>query len=101
MPVFLGGMARYVVDRFRAKDEKTPDADEASDMSPGVLFSTGYIAGGSLAGVIIGFISLSDRAVEFLGGLIAVPQYDSIALAAFGVLAVALTYFGLRKTETV
>jgi hypothetical protein len=33
--------------------------------------------------------------------LIAVPQYDSIALAAFGVLAVALTYFGLRKTETV
>lgn len=99
-PVFLGGLVRYFVDRFRKKTEKESHSDEASDMSPGVLFSTGYIAGGSLAGVIIGFISLSDRAVELLGSLVVVPQYDAIALTVFGLLAVILTFFGLRKDET-
>jgi uncharacterized oligopeptide transporter (OPT) family protein len=98
-PVFLGGLARYFVDKFRKKSVSEPVADEASDMSPGVLFSTGYIAGGSLAGVLVGFLSLSDRVVERLGSLFTVPQYDAIAIAAFALLAVVLTYFGLKKSD--
>ena len=29
-------------------------------MSPGMLLSTGYIAGGSIAGVLVSFLSFSD-----------------------------------------
>ena len=42
-PIFVGGVVRYIVDKFRKKSAKDSTADEASDMSPGVLFSTGYI----------------------------------------------------------
>jgi uncharacterized oligopeptide transporter (OPT) family protein len=97
-PIFVGGLVRYVVDKFR-KTNNNHSAEEASDMSPGVLFSTGYIAGGAIAGVIIAFFTFSDRLTTFLSSLIVVPQYDSIALAAFGLLAVILAYFGLRKSE--
>jgi putative OPT family oligopeptide transporter len=94
-PIFVGGLVRFVVDKFRKKSAGEPAGDEASDMSPGVLFSTGYIAGGAIAGVIIAFFTFSDRLTSFLGGLIAVPQYDSISLSAFGALAVILTAVGL------
>jgi putative OPT family oligopeptide transporter len=99
-PIFVGGLVRYLVDRFRKKSANEQTADEASDMSPGVLFSTGYIAGGAIAGVIIAFFTFSDRLTTYLGSLIPVPQYDSIALAAFGSLAIVLAYFGLRKSES-
>jgi putative OPT family oligopeptide transporter len=44
VPIFAGGVIRYVVDRARkgAKDE---------DFSPGTLLSSGYIAGGTIAGL--------------------------------------------------
>ena len=35
-------------------------------MSPGVLFSTGYIAGASIAGVLIAIISFGDTVPKFL-----------------------------------
>lgn len=98
-PIFVGGIVRYIVDKYRKKSESESTAEEASDMSPGVLFSTGYIAGGAIAGVIIAFFTFSDTLTQYLGSLIPVPQYDSIALIAFGSLAVILAYFGLRKSE--
>ena len=36
-------------------------------MSPGVLLSTGYIAGGAIAGVLIAFLSFSDEIPKQLG----------------------------------
>ncbi len=47
MPIFVGGLIRYVVDRAR---KMTP---EESDSSPAVLMSSGLIAGGSIAGILI------------------------------------------------
>jgi len=98
-PIFVGGVVRYIVDKYRVKSANEPAGEEASDMSPGVLFSTGYIAGGAIAGVIIAFFTFSDRLTQYLGNLIHVPQYDSIALAVFAALAVILMYFGLRKSD--
>jgi uncharacterized oligopeptide transporter (OPT) family protein len=98
-PIFIGGLVRFLVDKFRKKPAGEKEGDEASDMSPGVLFSTGYIAGGAICGVIIAFFTFSDSLTTTLGNLIVIPQYDFIALAAFGALAVVLTYFGLRKSE--
>jgi uncharacterized oligopeptide transporter (OPT) family protein len=100
-PIFVGGLVRYIVEYFSKKSKEARSADEASDMSPGVLLSTGYIAGGSIAGVIVGFFAMSDRLTEFLGSLIVVPQYDSIALGAFGFLALVLLIMGIKKSNNV
>ena len=45
VPIFLGGAVRYFTDRVT---RRTP---QEGDTSPGVLFSSGYIAGGSVAAV--------------------------------------------------
>ncbi|MCP3101616.1 oligopeptide transporter, OPT family [Myxococcus sp. K15C18031901] len=49
-PLFVGGMVRYAVDRIRGASD--------SDFSPGTLLSSGYIAGGSIAGVLIAFLEI-------------------------------------------
>ena len=61
-PIFLGGIIRYMVERIIAKPA-APVQDEASaiaesETGPGVLLSSGYIAGGTLAGVVIAFLQL-------------------------------------------
>jgi len=43
-PVFLGGLARKMVDRRRGSESE-------SDAGPGVLFSSGLVAGGSIMGL--------------------------------------------------
>lgn len=65
-PIFVGGLARYVADRWgrnAGKDAKETD----SDTSSGVLLSTGYIAGGAIGGVLIAFLNFSDTIPDMLG----------------------------------
>jgi uncharacterized oligopeptide transporter (OPT) family protein len=62
LPIFLGGLIRYAVERLTTKPA-TAQTDEAtaiaeSETGPGVLLSSGYIAGGSLAGVAVAFLDL-------------------------------------------
>jgi putative OPT family oligopeptide transporter len=52
-PIFIGGMIRLVADRLRGK----PKTEAESETSPGVLLSSGYIAGGTLCGLIIAFFA--------------------------------------------
>jgi putative OPT family oligopeptide transporter len=49
-PLFVGGVVRWWVERRRAGAE--------SDASPGTLLASGYIAGGSLAGVVINLLHI-------------------------------------------
>ena len=55
----------------KKKKRKSSDGEAAavakSEMSPGVLFSTGYIAGASIAGVLIACLSFSDTIPQWLG----------------------------------
>jgi hypothetical protein len=72
-PIFLGGMVRWGVDRYlRSKSENqnlTEDEMAAkTDQSPGVLLSSGYIAGATLAGVIYSFLNLSGGITARLQG---------------------------------
>lgn len=66
-PIFIGGMIRWLVDRKLKQNpahaKLSPDEFNAeSDKSPGVLLSSGYIAGGAIAGIVIAFFAgvLSD-----------------------------------------
>lgn len=61
-PILAGGFIRWLVDRrlrrqaaYAAMDEEQFNAE--SDKSPGVLLSSGYIAGGAIAGIVIAFLA--------------------------------------------
>ncbi|NBT63735.1 MAG: peptide transporter, partial [Planctomycetia bacterium] len=70
-PIFLGGIVRWCVDAWLARqstvalDSDDPEAKakaeieaiQKSETNPGVLLASGYIAGGSLAGVILAFFA--------------------------------------------
>jgi putative OPT family oligopeptide transporter len=50
MPIFVGGMVHLIA-------EKVAKRKEESEVSPGMLYSTGLVAGGSIAGVLIAALS--------------------------------------------
>jgi hypothetical protein len=62
-PVFAGGLVRWLVDRRRGTASE-------SDAGPGVLYSSGLIAGGSLMG--LGVAALAPEAVTHLRETIAI-----------------------------
>jgi putative OPT family oligopeptide transporter len=96
-PIFVGGLVRWFVER------KTGETSE-SDLSSGTLFSSGLIAGGSLAGIlyavlfganwlkpfqVVGDMMPALRGEEMLGQL--------AGAALFFALAVILARFAQRK----
>jgi uncharacterized oligopeptide transporter (OPT) family protein len=66
LPIFLGGILRWIVDWATRKPAigKSGNADDEaqaiaeSETGPGLLLASGYIAGGTLAGVVIAFLEL-------------------------------------------
>ncbi len=66
-PIFVGGIVRWLVDRYtrqkHADKEFTEDQLVAEgDKSNGVLLASGYIAGGTLAGVLFAFLAIPMKA---------------------------------------
>jgi uncharacterized oligopeptide transporter (OPT) family protein len=59
-PIFVGGAVRWVIDRYR----KAGSAEE--DSSPAMLLSSGYIAGGAIAAVLISFMNFQPRWISML-----------------------------------
>jgi putative OPT family oligopeptide transporter len=92
VPIFLGGIVRWIVDRKYAKEGEAAiaaagddpakkaaaelEALRKSETSPGVLLASGYIAGGSLAGVLLAFLAFSDNIPDDL----ATYQYSQVAV---------------------
>jgi putative OPT family oligopeptide transporter len=108
-PIFIGGMVRWLVDRylrvkFRHKNLSEIELTAEGDKSPGVLLASGYIAGGAITGIVIAFkeivpslAALGARIDEwqmarnpFLNG----PYADLLALLPFGVLCALLYLVG-------
>ncbi len=100
MPIFVGGMLRWLTDRIRGVS-----ASEAeTETSPGVLFSSGYIAGGTLCGLLLGFVFmvLSPDVLDLgkhLGEWYTEDIGNVTAVLAFAVLAFFLARIGIQKSE--
>jgi hypothetical protein len=113
-PIFVGGMMRLIADRLRGK----PASEAESETSPGVLLASGYIAGGTLCGLIIAFfaflpdsfnqaINLGHHLFASVNPKTGKPEWkpDDVAgakIAAviiFGLLAAFLVWIGSRKEK--
>jgi putative OPT family oligopeptide transporter len=95
-PIFVGGMLRWLSDRLRGKSS----SEAESETSPGILLSSGYIAGGTLCGLIIAFfVFLPGRfnnALD-LSQRVNVADPRLVALVVFLILAAILLWVGARK----
>lgn len=109
-PLFIGGMVRWLVDRRNNKLEHNQHMTEeekqaAGDSSAGVLLSSGYIAGGALAGIVIAFsagiLTDFDKKIgdwstannPFFEGVNA----NALSLLPYAVLVLALYWIGREK----
>ena len=101
LPIFAGGVVRWLVDRAAAK---AGEGEAESDISSGSLFASGLIAAGGIAGLI----GVALKAVEatymqnrdilnFPRGTIL--DHMGVSVVAFGMLAYALYYFARRPLK--
>jgi putative OPT family oligopeptide transporter len=110
-PIFIGGLVRWLVDRYIRKKNagKNLTEDELTaegDKSPGVLMASGYIAGGAIAGILIAFMAGVPWFEGFNGKLddwashsnpfFAGPNEDLLSCLPF-VLLIVLLYLAGRE----
>ena len=95
-PIFVGGVVRYFVDKITHQKEGL-----AAEFSPGVLLSSGYIAGGALCGLLVAGLSgagfdekmdLSRYFGEFATG-------NLFSCVMFTILISILFYVGYRAKK--
>src|SRR5262249_41368129 len=132
VPIFLGGIVRWWVDKHLTQQAEAEAGDVANDAeararaeieairksetSPGVLLSAGYIAGGSLAGVLVTFLEFpilkwlkdgvnfgDSKIVTAINGIVIFEHPfeftsgDLIAIALFGFLICFAAFVGIGK----
>lgn len=121
VPIFLGGILRFGIDKYLARAsaasiEAAGDDPEAraraeieairrSETSPGVLLASGYIAGGSLAGVVAAFLEFAPgfkKEIDLSAHVAKLETYDPhvndyIALGLFALLIVFAVLVGMGK----
>lgn len=108
-PIFIGGMIRWLVDRylkgkFRHRNLSETEMTAEGDKSRGVLLASGYIAGGALAGIVIaimqgwpgleGFTKRIDDWATANNPFFHGPDANLLALIPFLVLCVLLYLTG-------
>jgi len=96
VPIFLGGMLRWLTDTLRKKPEE-------GDSGPGVLLASGYIAGGAIASVIAAFLAMDDellKSLDLSGFVGEGVTGEAGVLAAFSLMMVILVWVGWRSGRT-
>jgi putative OPT family oligopeptide transporter len=97
MPIFIGGAARWVVERRLRRPREGNGGGDDGEMSPGVLLSSGMIAGGTIAGIVAALISLKVNLAigpRLVGSL---AESNLFAAVMFGLLSVFLVLVGAER----
>ena len=76
-PIFVGGLMRHIAERAARTPGGRPPSEAENEMGPGVLLSTGYVAGGAIGAVLVNFLAISDDIPRQLS----VWQYRQTAIA--------------------
>jgi putative OPT family oligopeptide transporter len=104
LPIFLGGALRWLADKLRGEKEE-------SEISPGMLFATGLVAGGTLTGVASSVLKviqtkggesdlltdtqgIGERFQEAIG-----LDGNLLALIPYVIMAVVLVRIGMKKMQ--
>jgi putative OPT family oligopeptide transporter len=104
-PIFAGGVVRALVERSTRKSAPPPGKSAGSEISSGTLFSSGLIAGGSLAGILYAILygrGLIHDAEESLGLSAFLHEGASgqiVGVIVFLLLGVVLWRVGRRKID--
>jgi uncharacterized oligopeptide transporter (OPT) family protein len=101
MPILLGGMIRMVIERQRRRRaKKDKPVAENEEQSPGVLMSSGYIAGGVIAAILTALVvdsAFDRRMLQWARGsnpFYSGPNADSLSLIPFGIMILILYMIG-------
>jgi hypothetical protein len=113
-PILVGGLIRWLADRQiykrHAGARMTAEELEAeSNKSPGVLLSSGYIAGGAIAGIVIAFVAgvLGDVQTKIddwakaNNPLFEGPSADLLSVIPFAILSALLYFVAIRDVKSV
>jgi putative OPT family oligopeptide transporter len=87
-PIMVGGIVRYLVNRTAKRKMSEAEAESG----PGVLFSSGLIAGASVTGTILAMLQLSEPTREFLRKI---SVTDALGSFAASDLVAFLLFLGL------
>ena len=112
LPIYIGGMLKSLVDKMRNQKNE-------SEVSPGMLFSTGLVAGGSVLGVIVTVLSgwtltkmvegaeKTVSVIDTIKDAVNVNEFaslgagsDLIGAIMFAVLCFFLVRTAMKKTDT-
>lgn len=107
-PIFVGGVIRWIADKLARR------SDAEADLSPGVLLSSGYIAGGTIAGILVAFMGLYGppkmlltKGNEIFSGIIKAvgapadfADLPGTTLIPFGILVIVLLIIGAKKERS-
>ncbi len=102
-PIFIGGAIRWFVEWAQKRNREKavgPGAEITEDASPGVLLSSGLIAGASIAGVSLAFANFSEgliKGMDLSATFPALAQSNIFAIAIFAALSVFVYLVGRGK----
>ncbi|MFP5284140.1 MAG: OPT family oligopeptide transporter, partial [Thermoanaerobaculia bacterium] len=105
-PIFIGGAMRWLSDRMRPAESRE-EAD--SEVSSGMLFSTGLVAGGAISGLLVAILLSMEGLAGFRDAAAVGANLNLLgifgeaapwsALVLFAVLCVILVRRALRRLE--
>ena len=109
LPIFIGGAIRGIVERKNKKKNVHISAEE-EDLGKGNLFATGLVAGGALAGVLVAFLSASDKintglakvnAEHGIGRALGTEGYKWLGVAFFALMGFILYRIAVGKKKPI
>jgi putative OPT family oligopeptide transporter len=105
-PIFIGGAMRWLTDRMRPAESRE-EAD--SEVSSGMLFSTGLVAGGAISGLLVAILLSMEGLAGFREGAAIGESLNVVgifgeaapwsALVMFAILCVILVRRARQKLE--
>jgi len=103
LAIFVGGVARWMVDRALEKSGNGPKTDAESEISSGSLYASGLIAAGGLMGLGGVCVKLYEQHWETT-----IPRFSStnpfykdwVSVICFAALAFSLYYFARKPLDS-